>query len=78
MAELAVSASVPQLGRVLSRYAFDPPTGADPDPDPAPDPDAEPGPAGRQAVTLAEAEAGAGVEPPLDEVGGPGRRRSCR
>ena len=33
VAELAVSASVPQLGRVLSRYAFDPPTGADPDPD---------------------------------------------
>ena len=33
VAELAVSASVPQLGRVLSRYAFDPPTGDDPDPD---------------------------------------------
>ena len=32
VAELAVSASVPQLGRVLSRYAFDPPTGDDPDP----------------------------------------------
>ena len=31
VAELAVSASVP-AGRVLSRYAFDPPTGADPDP----------------------------------------------
>src|SRR3954469_21431685 len=27
VAELAVSASVPQLGRALSRYAFDPPTG---------------------------------------------------
>ena len=37
VAELAVSASVPQLGRVLSRYAFDPPTGDDPDPDPAAD-----------------------------------------
>ena len=30
VAELAVSASVPQLSRVLSRYAFDPPTGAEP------------------------------------------------
>ena len=36
VAELAVSASVPQLGRVLSRYAFDPPTGADPEPDAEP------------------------------------------
>ena len=34
VAELAVSASVPQLSRVLSRYAFDPPTG---EPDPEPD-----------------------------------------
>ena len=34
MAELAVSASVPQLGRVLSRYAFDPPTGRDRSRDP--------------------------------------------
>ena len=33
VAELAVSASVPQLSRVLSRYAFDPPTGQEPDPD---------------------------------------------
>src|SRR3954464_13411026 len=33
VAELAVSASVPQLGRVLSRYSFDPPTGEEPDPD---------------------------------------------
>ena len=33
VAELAVSASVPQLARVLSRYAFDPPTGEEPDPD---------------------------------------------
>ena len=41
VAELAVSASVPQLGRVLSRYAFDPPTGDDPDPDPAADADAD-------------------------------------
>ena len=32
VAELAVSASVPQLGRVLSRYAFDPPTGTTPTP----------------------------------------------
>ena len=44
MAELAVSASVPQLGRVLSRYAFDPPTGDDPDPEPDPAPDADAGP----------------------------------
>ena len=65
VAELAVSASVPQLGRVLSRYAFDPPTGADPDPD------ADPGPTRTAggAATLGEAEAGARVEPALDEVG---------
>ena len=41
VAELAVSASVPQLGRVLSRYAFDPPTGDDPDPVPGLTPDAD-------------------------------------
>src|SRR4051794_2820403 len=46
VAELAVSASVPQLGRVLSRYSFDPPTGEDPgtDPDPSPDPGSGSGP----------------------------------
>jgi hypothetical protein len=72
VAELAVSASVPQLGRVLSRYAFDPPTGADPDPEPVSDPGPEPepadaavGPAGIEAVESGNA----GVEPELDEVG---------
>jgi hypothetical protein len=71
VAELAVSASVPQLGRVLSRYAFDPPAGADPRPEPVPDPgrepepaDAVPGSAGVEAVESASA----GVEPALDEV----------
>ena len=60
VAELAVSASVPQLSRVLSRYAFDPPTGEEPDPD-----DAEPGP---DAESAAEPGA-ASAEPPLDDVG---------
>src|SRR3954464_4635434 len=57
VAELAVSASVPQLGRVLSRYSFDPPTGEEPDPDLDPEnvPDLVAG-----AVAL---------EPALEEVG---------
>ena len=71
VADLAVSASVPQLGRVLSRYAFDPPTGADPDPEPAPDPGTEHDPAdaagGRAGVEAMES--GAAVEPALDDVG---------
>src|SRR5689334_16747431 len=45
VAELAVSASVPQLARVLSRYAFVPPTGADPDPEPSSNPGAQANPA---------------------------------
>ena len=53
VAELAVSASVPQLSRVLSRYAFDPPTGQEPDTDGEAPP--EPGTASS--------------EPPLDNAG---------
>ena len=66
VAELAVSASVPQLGRVLSRYAFDPPTGDDPDPEPAADADA----------TSAErlVPGAVQVEPALAEVGRAGER----
>ena len=65
VAELAVSASVPQLGRVLSRYAFDPPTGDDPDPVSGSD-------AGRDAD---EVVAGAvPVEPALEEAGRAGER----
>src|SRR3954469_13123876 len=60
VAELAVSASVPQLGRVLSRYAFDPPTGDDPDPEPDADAVLAPG-----AVA---------VEPALQEAGRAGER----
>jgi hypothetical protein len=70
VAELAVSASVPQLGRVLSRYAFDPPTGAEPDPETVSDAGTEPDPAdaadGRAGVEAVES--GAAVEPALDEV----------
>ena len=63
VAELAASASVPQLGRVLSRYAFDPPTGAEVEPaDAEPDADAD-------ADAVGGPVAGAGVEPALDEVG---------
>ena len=65
VAELAVSASVPQLGRVLSRYAFDPPTGADPDPEPVSDARSGAGPAdaadGRAGVEAVES--AAAVEP---------------
>ena len=60
VAELAVSASVPQLSRVLSRYAFDPPAG-----EPDPEPTGQPGPDAESA-----AEPGATwAEPPLDDVG---------
>ena len=59
VAELAVSASVPQLGRVLSRYAFDPPTGDDPDP----------GPGWRPGRAVPPERPGLGVEPALDEGG---------
>ena len=61
VAELAVSASVPQLGRVLSRYAFDPPTGDDPDPGSEWSP-------GRAAAAPGRSR-WRGVEPALDEVG---------
>ena len=77
VAELAVSASVPQLGRVLSRYAFDPPTGADPDPDPDPDPDAESGP-GAAGGTWARPRPAPVWSRRWMRWGGPGRRRSCR
>ena len=69
VAELAVSASVPQLGRVLSRYAFDPPTGDDPDPA-----------AGRRAGRLTvdgdavPVPGAVPVEPALEEVGRAGER----
>src|SRR3954469_18410790 len=77
VAELAVSASVPQLGRVLSRYAFDPPTGDDPGSDARPDagPDAsdDSGPGsgrGSGPDSVPGLVAGAVVlEPPLEEVG---------
>ena len=70
VAELAVSASVPQLSRVLSRYAFDPPTGLEPDPEPT----VQPGPDAESA-----AEPGAtSAEPPLDDVGRAAAPRSCR
>jgi hypothetical protein len=61
VAELAVSASVPQLSRVLSRYAFDPPTGEEPDTDAT----AEPG----SDADAAAAPGAASPEPPLDDVG---------
>ena len=67
VAELAVSASVPQLGRVLSRYAFDPPTGDDPDPEPERGTDrarTRVGAPGRREALRFGA-----VEPALDEVG---------
>ena len=62
VAELAVSASVPQLSRVLSRYAFDPPTGEEPDPD------ADGGARSRRGVG-ARSPALPLLEPPLDDVG---------
>ena len=68
VAELAVSATVPQLGRVLSRYAFDPPTGADPEPEAVSEPDPADVAAARDGVD-AEKSTRAGVEPALDEVG---------
>jgi hypothetical protein len=61
VAELAVSASVPQLSRVLSRYAFDPPTGEEPDPEATGEP-------GRDGESAAEPGA-ASTEPPLDDGG---------
>jgi hypothetical protein len=61
VAELAVSASVPQLARVLSRYAFDPPTGEEPDPDAT----AESGPDAEAPLDPGAAS----LEPPLDDVG---------
>jgi hypothetical protein len=74
VAELAVSASVPQLGRVLSRYAFDPPTGEDPASEEAAAAVARTGvesgtDAGAVAAADAVVAAAAGVEPVLDEVG---------
>ena len=82
VAELAVSASVPQLGRVLSRYSFDPPTGDDPDPGsgveagPGAEADSETDSeagvdAGSEAGAggAAAAVSGSGVEPVLDEGG---------
>ena len=69
VAELAVCASVPQLGRVLSRYAFDPPTGDDPEfgavSGSGSDADSE---AGSEAVPDLVSGAVA-VEPALDEGG---------
>jgi hypothetical protein len=71
VAELAVSASVPQLGRVLSRYSFDPPTGEDPgtDAEPVSGPDSGSG-SERNSKSLPDLVAGAvALEPPLEEVG---------
>ena len=82
VAELAVSASVPQLGRVLSRYAFDPPTGADPDPGLSPTPVRSPRrPTPRRPPVGPGSKRGVGVpgwSRRWMRWGGRGRRRSCR
>ena len=69
VAELAVSASVPQLGRVLSRYSFDPPTGEDPGSGAGPVPGPDSG-SGCRPERVPEVVPGAVVlEPALEEVG---------